>query len=297
MKIIVDPSKALATEGSFSDEATRQKMSGLHGVLTLCDRNGFPEGFINAEELTGYRTSMSAMILYVRRQRTANIVVFGAGKQALWHLRLALALRGSEIKRVTVVNRSVGRTKALLETIRKENEEGWKADVDFGSMEPGDEAAVESVLGQADVVFCTTPSREVLFPARYLTSQGAGCYVSAIGSWSPDMIELDPDLVSAVVGMSATDGMVVVDNRDECMHSAGEIVRSGLEENKVNEIGEILESLTKAENERQENTKQCLESGYVVYKSVGVSMTDLAAGQAVLQMARKRGQGITIPEF
>ena len=34
----------------------------------------------------------------------ARIVVFGAGKQALWHVRLALALRGDEIKHSAIVN-------------------------------------------------------------------------------------------------------------------------------------------------------------------------------------------------
>lgn len=299
VKIIVDPAAALAKEdgNDASSEAERQKMAGLHGVLALCDRNGLPVGFVNAEEITGYRTSVSAIILYVKRRRTKNIVVFGAGKQALWHLRLALALRRNEIERVSVVNRSKKRMEGLLEQIRGENGERWKAEVQFEGVLAGDEEGVERVLGEADVVFCTTPSKQVLFPARYLTGRKEGCYVSAIGSWQKDMIELDPQILREAAERGGSNGLVVADNRDDCVHSAGEVIQSGLGVDKIAEVGEILHLLAGVSSERQEKTRECLETGLVVYKSVGVSMTDLAAGQAVLEMARKKGQGVSIPDF
>jgi len=293
VKIIVDPAAALGRES----EAEQKRLRGLHGVLALCDQNGFPDGFVNAEEVTGYRTSMSAMLLYVRRARTRNVVVFGAGKQALWHLRLALALRGGEIGQVTVVNRSEERTKELLEVIERENREGWKAEVRFEGLKAADEEAVGRALGEADVVFCTTPSKQVLFPARYLTGKKEGCYVSAIGSWTKDMIELDGELLSEVAGRGASKGLVVADNREDCMVSAGEVIQSGLGVDKIAEVGEILHLLEGESSERQDKTKECLETGFVVYKSIGVSMTDLAAGQAVLEMARKQGEGVSIPDF
>jgi len=296
VKIIVDPSAALTADQTTS-EAERNKLMGLHGVLALCDQNGFPVGFVNAEELTGYRTSLSAMILFAWRRNTANIVVFGAGKQALWHMRLALTLRGDDIKKITVVNRSAGRTQSLLDQISEENKSRWKSNVEFDSVPSDDEERLEQVLGQADVVFCTTPSKQVLFPARYLTSQEKGCYVSAIGSWQTDMIELDPELLRNAAQRNRTGGLVVVDNREDCMKSTGEVIQSRLEVDKIIEVGEILDLVTKPTSELQEETKACLETGFVVYKSIGVSVTDLSAGQAVLDMARTRQRGLPVPDF
>ncbi|RMD40044.1 hypothetical protein DV735_g5074, partial [Chaetothyriales sp. CBS 134920] len=218
--------------------------------------NGFPAGIINAEEVTGFRTAMSAMLLYVRRRHTANVVIFGAGKQALWHTRLILGLRGAEIKRITFVNRSAERTRLLIEQVRRENEAGWKAEVEFAIMlqpPPPNPAELEEVLRQADVVFCTTPSKHVLFPARFLNKKSGCCYVSAIGSWQADMIELDPRLLNEAAGA----GIVIVDDRKE----------------------------------------KCLETGLVVYKSVGVGMTDLAAARIILALAKRKGLGFAVPEF
>jgi len=46
-----------------------------------------------------------------------------------------------------------------------------------------------------------------------------------------------------------------------------------------------------------EKRKAFLENGLVVYKSVGVSVTDLAIGNAILALARKQSLGISISDF
>lgn len=296
VKIIVDPSAALTSQSSDSPLAERNRLKGLHGIIALCDENGFPSGFLNAEEITGYRTTLSALILWTRRAETGNVVIFGAGKQALWHTRLMLALRGEDVKRISYVNRSVERTEALVEQVRRENEERWKADVEFNVVEAGDKGALKSILGEADAVFCTTPSTEVLFPADFVTRKKE-CYISAIGSWQAGMIELDPELLRFAAGKERKEGIVVVDDLEECLKKTGEGVQSGLTDEQISGVGEVLHLLKDEKHEHFKETKQCLQSGFVVYKSVGVSITDLAAGQAVLALAKEKGTGISIPEF
>lgn len=56
----------------------------IHGIVAVCDQNGIPTGILGAEELTGFRTALSAMVPYMWRTRTDTIVIFGAGMQALW---------------------------------------------------------------------------------------------------------------------------------------------------------------------------------------------------------------------
>jgi len=52
------------------------------GSLTLMDNDGNPYAFINAEEITAFRTALTSSLLMVRRRKVKAITVFGAGKQA-----------------------------------------------------------------------------------------------------------------------------------------------------------------------------------------------------------------------
>ena len=297
VKLIVDPTTA----------KTKASKPGLHGFLALCDNDGLPVGMVNAEEITGYRTTMSVMIPYSWRRSTAKIVVFGAGKQALWHIRLALGLRGKDIKKITVINRSVERARSLVAQVQEENDAYWKSSVEFDVLDPAQadhETHLEGVVTEADAIFCTTPSTQPLLPARYLTGEHRkrrGCFVGAIGSWQPEMIELDPALLQHAVdlgsGHGAGSGLLIADDREGCMKNSGEIIRSGLTQDKILEIGEILNLRDAKAEEYSEKLSKDLEEGLVVYKSLGVSMTDLAAGNALLSLARKRGKGISVPDF
>lgn len=281
--------------------------SGLHGMIALCDQDGLPAGVLNAGEVTGYRTSLGALIPWLWRRRTDNVVVFGAGKQALWHLRLALALRGDEIRSVSVVNRSAGRGRQLVETLGRENRERWGSAATLEYVDPSRpdyDAWLESNLAVADAVFCTVGTTEPLFPAKYVTGEKRERqpYVSAVGSWQPNMIELDPALLQHVVARpdlgfrwaEGSGGVVLVDDREGTSDHAGEIVASKLKAENLVEVGEVEDLRRRADNP---DLVRWLEDGLLVYKSVGVSMTDLAAGNAILALAEKRGAGTMIPEF
>lgn len=281
--------------------------SGLHGMIALCDHDGLPAGVLNAGEVTGYRTSLGALIPWLWRRRTDNVVVFGAGKQALWHLRLALALRGDEIRSVSVVNRSADRGRQLVETLGRENQERWKSAATLEYVDPSRkdyDAWLESNLAVADAVFCTVGTTEPLFPSKYVTGdmRERQPYISAVGSWQPNMIELDPSLLQHVVASpdlgyrwaEGSGGVVLVDDREGTSDHAGEIVASKLKAENLVEVGEVEELKRRADNP---DLVRWLEDGLLVYKSVGVSMTDLAAGSAILALAEKRGAGTVIPEF
>ncbi|KAK6219058.1 hypothetical protein LQW54_002560 [Pestalotiopsis sp. IQ-011] len=114
------------------------------GAMLVLRPDGDPLAVFGAEELTAFRTALGALLLFPRRKHVRNILVFGAGKQAIWHIRLALMLRGST------------RGKGL----------------DPGS--PAHGAKVEELVEAADVIFCTTPSTAPLFGAELLTRSAKG---------------------------------------------------------------------------------------------------------------------------
>lgn len=292
-KIVADPAAVPNSKG------------GLHGIIAVCDNQGLPTGVINAEEVTGYRTSLCALIPYAWRRHTENIVVFGAGKQALWHIRLALGLRGSEIKKITVINRSEERTQSLLDTVRKENDELWKSPAKLESFGSGPDAGpgLEALLLEADAVFCTVPSKSPLFPSHYVTSERKRQpYISAIGSWQPDMIELEPEILrhatkapGAYHPAGGSGGAVIVDDSDHTFAHTGEVIQSELKPEQLVEVGKIWDIKEKGTEEKQ--LDEWLAEGFVVYKGIGVSVTDLAAGDAILKFAKERNLGTVITDF
>lgn len=72
------------------------------GSLTLMTPDGTAFGFINAEELTAFRTALASSLLMSRRSKVRTITVFGSGKQAYWHIRLALMLHGATLRMVHI---------------------------------------------------------------------------------------------------------------------------------------------------------------------------------------------------
>ncbi|KAL5588145.1 hypothetical protein FOVSG1_013281 [Fusarium oxysporum f. sp. vasinfectum] len=129
MKIIVTPAPVESPNGNTANPP-------LNGIIALCDSLGRPIGLLNAAEVTGFRTTLWALIPWTWRRHTKNIVIFGAGKQGLWHTRLVLALRGSEIKSVTIINHSVARAQSPAAQVTEENQKYWKSSATLFSLDP-----------------------------------------------------------------------------------------------------------------------------------------------------------------
>ncbi|KAK2603976.1 hypothetical protein QQS21_003812 [Conoideocrella luteorostrata] len=310
-KIVVTPRPAPV--------ADTQKRAALGGIVTLCDTDGKPLAIINAKEVTGYRTTMSAMIPFLWRRDASSIVVFGAGLQALWHTRLALALRGSEIKSITVVNRSLSRAQDLIAQVKEENATWWKSQAKLESLDPSlpdYDDQLRSRLEKSSVIFCTVGSTSPVFPANYIGNIGhekratTGPLITGVGSWQADMIEIDPGLVKYAVQCSnhidfasgnvkndqrAKRGVIVVDSIQDSRAHAGEVVQSGLTTEEMMEVGEIIHRLRKGTLSAE--VQEWIASGLLIYKSIGVSTTDIVAGEAVIDMAKRKHVGTLVPQF
>jgi ornithine cyclodeaminase/alanine dehydrogenase-like protein (mu-crystallin family) len=136
-----------------------------HGVIVLCDVKGNPKSLLSSEEVTGYRTSMNAMVPFSWRKNVENIIIFGSGMQALWHTRLILMLRGSEVKKITYVSRVRHRVDHLIAKVSEENLARWKSHCCFDFVDNTTSDFEENLklhLSNVDCIFCTTPSSWIL---------------------------------------------------------------------------------------------------------------------------------------
>lgn len=271
---------------------------GLQATLTVCDAGGKAVGVLNAAEITAFRTALGSILLYRLRKRTENIVVFGAGAQARWHIRLALILRGEEIKKITIVNRGKARTDELVAGLR---ETGVPSHVALEVKQ--EEQSLEDLLVEADVIFCGVPSTTPLFPASYLTSEKARQktrYISAIGSYRLDMQEIDPELLKIIADPKGLfkdqvyQAKVAVDSAEGCLVESGELDRAEIRKDGMLEVGKIQEL---RESGSSDGLKEWLEDGFVVYKSVGVGIMDIAIGSKLLALAKEKGRGVHLDDF
>ncbi|KAL4989539.1 hypothetical protein BDW68DRAFT_156541 [Aspergillus falconensis] len=287
------------------------------GSVTLYDDDSLPFGLINAEELTPFRTALTTTMIFNKRKKVRTVVVFGAGKQAYWHIRLAVILRGENIKRVVIVNRSFERAAQLLREIYSPENASWRGDVKFSavSSEFGEYSRIlHDAINKADAIFCCTPSHEPLFPAELLTSREGrrkGRLISAIGSYKPNMTELHPDILREEVTVSPPhrhfhkhvqrSGIVVVDSLDAAMKEAGELIQAEVRPNQVVEIGELLmvRDATKDSNsaEDEKHLREWVERGNVIFKGVGLGLMDLVTGSELVELAKTRKIGTTVEDF
>jgi ornithine cyclodeaminase/alanine dehydrogenase-like protein (mu-crystallin family) len=260
------------------------------GSLTLLDKNGTPRALVNAAEVTAFRTALATTCLFKKRANVHDLVVFGAGKQAYWHIRLALLLRGDEIHHLNIINRSFDTAVRLIESLFKTNWPVPVAHPQTSILTPRHaeyDRLLKSTLRSAAAVFCTTPSTQPLFPAEILTStegRRKGRYIAAIGSYKPYMVEIHPDIVRQAVAPqhhhhhhkhAKQGGAIVVDSVEACLREAGEVIQAGLGGRDVVELGELIMLKRDAERRRLE-------------KEEGLDVEGVEIGE---QRARKKGVG------
>jgi ornithine cyclodeaminase/alanine dehydrogenase-like protein (mu-crystallin family) len=251
------------------------------GLLTLLDRTGAPRALINAEEITAFRTALASTMMFKKRHNVHDVVVFGAGKQAYWHIRLALLLRGPEVHHLNIINRSFESAHNLIEKLyRPEAEPAAFPTINVPEADhplsrpkiqiitPGAqeyERILKATIRSSSIIFCTTPSITPLFPASYLTSpegRKKGRYVAAIGSYKPHMVEIHPDIIKQNVQAdhhhhhhkhAPQGGAIIVDSVEACLKEAGEIIQAGISGKEVVEIGELIMLKKDAEARRLES--------------------------------------------
>jgi ornithine cyclodeaminase/alanine dehydrogenase-like protein (mu-crystallin family) len=290
------------------------------GSVILLDGQSLPFGLINAHELTAFRTALASLMIFNKRKKVRTLLVFGAGTQAYWHIRLALILRGEEIRRVYIVNRSFDRAARLLQDIYQPENAEWRRDVKFSAVSTdfGEYSRIlKEHVRKADVIFCCTPSVEPLFPAEFLTSREGrqkGRLISAVGSYKAHMAEVHPDILRDEVNVTPPhrhfhkhtrrSGVVVVDSLDAALKEAGEIIQAGIKPKQVVELGELMMVRHASHNlsdeeaaEEEKSLREWVERGNVIYKSVGLGLMDLVTGGDLVRFARERKLGTTVEDF
>lgn len=327
-----------ALEGGGPGDVLDKSVSTIRGSLTLMDQLGNTIGLINAEEVTAFRTALCSTMMLRKRHSVHDLTVFGAGKQAYWHIRLALLLRGDEIHHLNIITRKFESARKCVMRLYNPQPDDPGYVNPIGSkynsrakkniLTPAHteyQRLVKEYVRASNVIFCCTPSESPLFPASYLINpegRKKGRYIACIGSYKANMIELHPDVLRYAVAphhehrhihkRQKEGGAIIVDSVTGCLREAGEVVQAKLLPDQVVELGELF--MLKKEAERKSREKgqhaeggcafqdnsglmEWLTRGNVIYKSVGLGLMDIVVGGFMIEWAKERDIGTTIPNF
>lgn len=234
----------------------------IQGVYLLFDAGTLSvRAGLDGTALTTLRTP-AVSVAAVRRAlvlvpEPLRIVVFGAGPQALGHVRTIEAVVGRPPQSVSFVVRHPERADAGAHRL--------------GAVIASDSDDVAPALAGAHVVVCATTARTPLFGADAI---GPEAIVMAVGSHEPDARELDADLLAA--------STVVVENVETALAEAGDVVIArGEGVLAVDDLVPMRDAVLHPD---------LLPAGRpLVFKSTGMAWEDLVVAQAVLEGSHHAG--------
>ena len=264
----------------FPDNPSRGAPMVQGAVLLLAAGTGRARALLDGAALTEMRTAAgSALATELLAPGDADILaVFGAGAQGRSHVELLARTR--RLREVRVVSRSgtsaerlVARLSEAADTLTPEDRTG-PPPILRAVRDPA-----EALEGARLIVTATSSSRPV-FDARDLEP---GSHVNAVGSYRPDMQEIDPVVVRGA--------RVVVDQRAAAWTEAGDLIiplEAGLIGRDIvdAELGEIVNG--DAPGGRGEHD-------FTVFESVGNAAQDIAVAQAALACAERADLGVLAP--
>jgi ornithine cyclodeaminase/alanine dehydrogenase-like protein (mu-crystallin family) len=231
-------------------------------VLVLDAETGIPRAMMEGDSLTALRTGAAGGLAadLLARKGASKVALFGAGVQGRAQLAAACAVR--PIREVMVFDPVPAAAARVVEEI--------------GTWPDGPRArtaasAAEAVR-RADIVLTATTSATPVFNGSDLPS---GAHVTAVGSFTPDMQEIDASVVERAY--------VVVDAREAAMTESGDLIKARAVVDA--ELGEIVNNDKPG---RRDDTQITL------FKSVGMAAQDAAAAAAVLSAAEHKGLGTAI---
>ncbi len=227
------------------------------GFVALFDgESGEPRALMNAGGITAIRTAAVSGVAtrLLAREDVRTLAILGSGTQARSHVEAMQAVRNFE--RIVVWSAS-GRSLDGAESV---------------------ETAEEAVRA-ADVLCTTTASPEPVVQREWLKP---GVHINAVGSSIPTARELDSETMAAAA--------LFVDRRESTLNEAGDFLipqREGLigPDQIRAELGELL--LGTAEGRRSDDE-------ITLFKSLGLGVEDLAAGELVLQRAEAEDAGTVV---
>ena len=264
----------------FPGNPARGEPAVQGAVLLLDAGTGRVRALLDGASLTEMRTAAgSALATELLAPADADVLaVFGAGAQGRSHVELLARTR--RLREVRIVSRSGTSAERLAARLSE------AADTLVPENDPGGPPIIRAVrdpavaLDGARLVVTATSSSRPVFDANDLEPDA---HVNAVGSYRPDMQEIDAGVVRRA--------RVVVDHRDAAWQEAGDLcipLEAGLIGRDIvdAELGEIVNG--EAPSGRGDHD-------FTLFESVGNAAQDIAIAEAARTGAERANLGVMAP--
>ena len=239
-------------------------------VLVLDMVTGEILSIMDGEYLTALRTGAASGLAtkHLARKDSETVAIFGCGAQGKTQLEAATSVRN--ITKAWVFDRKEEAARTFIA------EMGPKLNIEI------ELADSVSCLKGCDIICTATNSEYPLFKRKDLKE---GVHINAIGSFKPNMQEIDPLVLK--------DAKIFVDQKGPCLAESGDLIKplkEGLftERHILGEIGELILDRIEGRTKKNEIT---------VFKSVGVAIQDFVVANSIYEKALKEKFGTTFHLF
>jgi len=248
----------------------------LIGLIVVFDaETGKPLGITDASFITGIRTGASGAIgaKYLARKNSKNLLVLGAGNQAIFQIAATLTALPN-LKKIMISARNKIKLKSFISSISQRLQQEFGIDTETIIFEEVE--CLESAVKNSDIIITVTSSRVPLIKNHWVRK---GTHISCIGADMVGKQEIESEIMSKA--------SIYVDDMEHCVQ-VGEIelpLKQGIitESNITGEIGDLILGKIKGRSNYEQIT---------VFDATGMALLDLYTAKIALQTAEEKGLGI-----
>ena len=249
----------------------RRGLPSIHGtVLAVDSSTGVPKALLDGASMTAIRTAAACGLAtdLLARPDSRILAVFGSGVHARTQIEAMRTVR--EIEEIRIFNPNTASAAAMVEELSTSAPETVAFYVATSPAE---------ALDDADIACAATTSRVTIFEDADVPD---GLHINAIGSFKPEDREIP--------GYTVARARVVVDDRESAMEEAGDLLipmgERLLDQSHIHcALGDLVLGRCEGRSAASEVT---------FFKSVGLSVQDVVAAQAILVRAEALGLGARI---
>lgn len=228
---------------------------------------------IDGTYLTQLRTGAVSGVAtdLLAKEDSSIFAMIGTGGQAKTQLEAILNVR--DIKEVRIYGRNKEKSKKFVERMKAELGNQFKFNI-FATN------SSKEAIENADIITCVTTAKQPVFEGKYVKP---GAHINAVGSYTPDMQELDPYILIHA-------DKIYLDTRDGVLNESGDFIIP-MRENKFSEsdvTGELGELIMGRIPSRKNDTEITL------FKTVGSAVLDVVTAKRIYDSAVEAGIGETI---
>lgn len=254
----------------YPDNAKVEKISVPATMVLKNHETGEVSSIMDGTYLTEIRTgAVSGAATDILARKDASIfAMIGTGGQAKSQLEAVLNVR--PIKEVRVFGRDKKKTEEFAKKMKTEL--GEEFDFEIIAADSSDEA-----INNADIITCVTTAKEPVFDGK-LVKQGA--HINGVGSYTPDMQEIDPYILKKA-------SKIYVDTMDGVLNESGDFIipiqnKEFSKDDISGELGQVIMGEIKSRESEDEIT---------VFKTVGSAVLDIVTAKRIYDKAVEKGIG------